>query len=206
VATRLLLIRHGETASNVAGRLCGSTDSPLSAVGELQARHLARFLAETERIDALYSSPLQRARHTAEAIGERTGLTPVCLDDLRELDCGDCEDLTLDEIQRRFPDAWERNLLDDEAFGWPGGETRAAFYARTRHVFGEIADRHPLATVLVVSHGAVLSAYLAALLEGRPSAWPRYLLDNCSVSEVQIEGEIARLVRCNVRDFLNATC
>jgi broad specificity phosphatase PhoE len=204
MTTRLLLARHGETLSTVAARMCGSTDSPLSAGGKSQARRLARFLAETEQIDALYSSPLQRARHTAEAIGERTGLTPVCLDDLRELDCGDCEDLTLDEIQRRFPDAWERNLLDDKAFCWPGGETRAALHGRITGAFDEILRATPEATIVVVSHGGMLSTYLSGLLDGQPWAWLKYQLGTCSVSEVQIDRGAARLVRCNVRDFLDA--
>ncbi len=83
--TKLVLVRHGQTSHNVAGKVAGWTDSPLSEVGLAQAERLADFIAERYRLHGLYSSPLQRARLTAEAIGRGTGRTPGLRDDLKGL-------------------------------------------------------------------------------------------------------------------------
>ena len=202
---RLLLIRHAQTEHNLALRLAGWTDSPLSPEGRRQAERLASHLAATETLDAIYASPLQRARDTAAAIARRFGLTVRLRDDLREIHFGRCESLTLDEVRTRFPDLWARLPNDaDLTLAWPGGESRAAFYDRIRRAVAAISAAHPAATVAVVTHGGVISALLADLAEGAPWRWARYLVNNCSISEVEIGRAGHRLVRCNVDGLARA--
>jgi len=134
--TELLLVRHGETDWNAAGRLQGHTDRPLSDSGREQARRLADELAE-EQLDGIYSSDLARARETAEIVGERLRL-PVALDpDLREKDWGTWEGLTPAE------------RLEVELVG----ESTEQHEKRMLAALGRIAAKHPGGRVLVVTHG-----------------------------------------------------
>lgn len=134
--TTLLLVRHGETDWNAAGRLQGHTDRPLSSYGREQARRLAEELAG-EEFDAIYSSDLARARETAEIVGKRLHL-PVVLDpDLREKDWGNWEGLTSTE------------RLGVELVG----ESTEGHEARMLASLARIAAEHPDGRVLVVTHG-----------------------------------------------------
>ena len=201
--TKLILVRHGQTLHNVAGRVAGWTDSPLSEIGHQQAEVLAAHVAERHPLEALYSSPLQRAYDTARAVGRRVGLVPVMREDLKEMNFGDLEDHTEAEIAARRPEVWAASLnLEDEAFAWPGGEARGSFHARVRHAFREIIAAHLGQTVAIVSHGGVLGTYVADLLEGRPYLWRKYLAKNCSITQVEaVDGHVA--VTCfNDHSFL----
>ncbi len=135
--TTLLLVRHGETDWNADGRLQGQTDRPLNDYGRRQAQQLAETL-ETDKLEAIYSSDLARARETAEIVGERLGL-PVALDpDLREKDWGNWEGLT----------PVERDRVEFV------GETTEAHQERTLRALRRIAERHAGdRPVLVVTHG-----------------------------------------------------
>jgi probable phosphoglycerate mutase len=140
--TTLILVRHGETDWNAAGRLQGHTDRPLSDYGREQARRLAEELAgdELDAIYAIYASDLARARETAEIVGERLHL-PVLLDpDLREKDWGTWEGLTSTE------------RLDVELVG----ESTEQHRRRMLAALGRIAAKHPYGRVLVVTHGGSL--------------------------------------------------
>ena len=134
--TELLLVRHGETDWNAAGRLQGHTDRPLSDWGRDQARRLAEELAG-EDFDAIYSSDLARARETAEIVGAGLGL-PVTLDpDLREKDWGTWEGLTSTE------------RVGVELVG----ESTAQHQKRMLAALERIAESHPNGRVIVVTHG-----------------------------------------------------
>jgi broad specificity phosphatase PhoE len=154
--TEILFVRHGETEWNRLHRWQGHADTPLNDTGRRQARELARELA-AQRVDAVYSSDLSRARETAEAIAAEHGL-PVHLDpDLREIDVGGREGLTREEVEQRFPDG-----------GWDG-ETRDAHTRRVLRALERIAAEHPDGRVVVVGHGGTLRRAQEAAL-GEPLA------------------------------------
>ena len=145
--TTLLLVRHGETDWNAAGRLQGQTDRPLNDLGRRQAARLADEL-EGDGIDAVYASDLARARETAEIVADRLGL-PVRLEPgLRERDWGTWEGLT----------ASERAVVELE------GETTEAHRERVLAALRGICAAHPHETVLVVTHGGSLRRVQAAVL------------------------------------------
>jgi probable phosphoglycerate mutase len=188
----LFLIRHGQSTGNVAGRFQGWSNLPLTGEGRRQAERTGAFLAqyaERERlpIAALYSSDLDRAWHTAEAIGRHLGLAPVADADLREMNFGAIEGMTGDEWKTVYPElipAWARH--DNPAFGWPGGETRQAFYDRLTTTFDRLMAAHPPdANLVIVTHGAVIGTYLAHLDTGEPHEWRRFIITNCSISRVE---------------------
>lgn len=165
--TRLLLVRHAHTAST---HLCGSTDAPLSAEGNAQVTTLLERVCQRRPPHAVYASPLQRATLVARALATtwQTPWQPHAT--IAEIDCGDVEGLSFDDVARRWPDAWQRNAaqLDDD-FRWPGGETYAAFRARVVAGLTTIAEAHPGALILVITHAGVVSQVLG-LLRKRPAA------------------------------------
>jgi 2,3-bisphosphoglycerate-dependent phosphoglycerate mutase len=186
LATTLLLVRHAETLDNASLRLSGWTDTDLSERGEAQVRLLAdHFLRAHGDVAALYTSPLTRARRTAEAIAARISRAPVALDDLREMYFGELDGRSFEELKAAYAHLLERDEdADAEDFVWPSGESRSGFTARVERVIGSISRRHPGAAVAVVTHGGVI-ATLLALLHGESAArWRKWVVPNASLTEV----------------------
>ncbi len=155
--SRLLLVRHGQTAWNALGKLQGHTDIVLDEIGRGQARALVATVRE-RAITAVWSSDLARARETGEIIASALGLPPPSIDnELRERRFGVFEGLTRDECAAQFPEAWKAWL---DRTGTPqGAETREVVLARmTRALNRVVARTH--GTVLVVTHGGVMRTWL----------------------------------------------
>jgi probable phosphoglycerate mutase len=147
-------LRHGETAWNAEGRLCGSTDVPLSDAGRRQAQLLARRL-QPILVDALYSSPLSRALESARLIGKAIGLEPVVDRRLAELNYGAWEGRTFEEIKRADPATYRAWDADPGELAPPEGETGAHLIERVTPFLAEVAERHPSGNVVVVCHKTV---------------------------------------------------
>lgn len=190
VETRLILIRHGETDDNVAGRVAGWRESQLTERGHAQVEQVAAHVTARYRPVAVYASPLRRAKETADALARQLGQTVQTHPGLREISFGDVEGLTLPELRQRFPELLARAVHpEDEDMGWPNGETRRAFQERVRAAFDTIAAAHLGQTVAIVTHGGVVARLLADIAEGRPGRWSAYESANCSVAEiVQTDG------------------
>lgn len=161
--TRLLLIRHGETAFNRNGRVQGHSESDLTAVGVGQARAAAEALAR-RRVDRLYSSDLSRARATAQIIGDRLGLGVKLDPRLREMRFGRLEGRTWTELDEHFRAAEAAGHGDWFHYAPPGGESRAELTHRGWAVTGELVRRHPDETLAVVSHGGFIGFFLRRVL------------------------------------------
>ncbi len=159
--TRLIAVRHGETAWNRESRIQGHTDIPLNDTGLWQADRVGVAVAQ-ESIHAIYSSDLQRARLTAQSIGRAAGV-PVQLEEgLRERHFGELEGLTHDEIHTRWPEQARRWKQRDPAYGPVGGETLTEFYQRCVGQLTRLAQRHLGQTIVVVAHGGVLDCFYRA--------------------------------------------
>ena len=211
------LIRHGESVSNAAGRVQGQEDVELSATGLAQAQAVAAWSrslfenVEGPPIEELWSSPLRRARETAEAIAAATGL-PLRIDDqLRELHAGIFQGHLWADLEARFPDEVARWRSGDADFAIPGGESRAQLAARGRTALERLAAR-PARGMIVVGHGGILTAALGSLVgKSHPllaAAAERPFtklpaLANCSVTLVRWPGP--ELVSFNDTAHLPAT-
>lgn len=153
--TRILAVRHGETAWNRDTRIQGHTDIALNAHGRWQAQQLAQALRD-EPIAACYASDLSRAHETAQAVADRHGHKVEMHVGLRERGFGVFEGLTWVELQAAYPadtEAWRKRLPD---FAPPGGESLLQLQARVVATVNELAARHPGEQVLMVAHGGVL--------------------------------------------------
>ena len=157
----ILLARHGETTENRERRFQGQKDVPLNDHGREQARALADRAAREERpIVALYTSPLQRARETAEIVGERIGLAPHADDRLKEVDVGDWQDRLKPDVEREDPEGWAAFRAAGDDFRFPGGESFAEQQERVIAALVDITQRGEL-PALVVCHRGVVRCALA---------------------------------------------
>lgn len=181
--TRIIAIRHGETAWNAGQRMQGHLDIPLNEQGLWQATQLPAALAD-EAIAAVYSSDLARARVTAEAFALPLQLPLTLSAGLRERCFGEFEGCTYDEITERWPDGALRWRSRDVAFAPAGGESLVAFSARCVGEVARLAAGHAGQTIAVVAHGGVLDClYRAAtgLALDAPRTW---LLGNATVNRL----------------------
>lgn len=183
--TTLLLVRHGQTDSNLRGLLHGQADVPLTAHGVTQAERIATRLSRETGVAALYASPLQRAHHTARLIGAAIGHEPILHDGLMEISFGEVEGLTVPETWERYPHLRPATEDDhDLDLQWPGGESRRGFRERVRLALLELLARHWGETVVVVAHGGVISVGVNALLRQETLHWQRYQVGNCSLTQL----------------------
>ncbi|CAH0351578.1 phosphoglycerate mutase GpmB [Aquabacterium sp. CECT 9606] len=159
--TRLLVIRHGETAWNLEARIQGHTDIPLNEHGRWQAERLALALAD-EGLDAIYTSDLQRARDTAQAVARATGLTLQLDQGLRERNFGRLEGMTQNQVALQWPEEGRRWRERDPTYGPEEGETLQSFYQRCVDTAERLAQLHPGQTVALVAHGGVLDCFYRA--------------------------------------------
>ncbi len=164
--TVVYLVRHGSTAANreVPYRLQGrALDLPMDDQGNDQARRAAGVLA-TIRLDAVYTSPLLRARETAAWIGRPHGMAPVVVHELVEASLGRWEGLTWDQARAADPALVEAFLASPGTVAYPDGESFLDAQTRMVPVMGMLAARHSGGRIAVVSHNVTNRGYLAALM------------------------------------------
>ena len=181
--TRLLLLRHGQTALSVERRYSGHGDPELTPLGRAQAAGAAARLAAMPGIAAVLTSPLRRARDTAQAVAEATGAPLAVRDGLIETDFGAWEGLTFAEAKARDPElhaAW----LGSEEVAPPGGESFAAVGRRVEEERAAVVGEFPEATVVLVTHVTPIKMLLRDALQGGPGVLYRLHLDLAALSIV----------------------
>lgn len=245
LSTTLLLIRHGQTAGNESVGdvvMTGWTDLPLTELGVRQSLAVGERLVLEPAPVALYSSPLERALHTAHCIrdslaaAESTAATyatgsamhalsvserlspsrPVVEiipePDLREIDCGDADGLTISAVQGRYPQHWARNQQqNDPNFRWPKGESYSEFRQRILLALSRIAARHFGQRIVVVTHAGAISQVLGWMQGLSPARWESFRPSNASITELQwvqdpgeptpFRSQLLRLVRFDDREL-----
>jgi broad specificity phosphatase PhoE len=199
--TRLLLVRHGQSEYNVAGRFAGFVDIGLTEAGYLQAARLRARLA-SEPIDAVYSSDLQRARRTAEIALEGRSISITTCPELREIHYGDVEGLPFAEMKSRYPELAAQLSTSELGLAFPGGETFTAFVDRVVTFKERLAKHLTSDTVLIVAHGGPLRALMCAMLGISQTSWWQLSVDNASLSIVQTYPRGAVLSLLNETHYL----
>lgn len=181
--TRLLVIRHGETAWNLEARIQGHTDIPLNEHGRWQAERLAHALAD-EGLEAVYASDLQRARDTGEAVARATGLSLQLDQGLRERNFGRLESMTQNDVALRWPEEGRRWRERDPSYGPEGGETLQSFYDRCIDTATRLATLHAGQTIALVAHGGVLDCFYRAANHVALSAPRTWTIGNVSINRL----------------------
>ena len=177
----ITIVRHGRTASNAAGLLLGRADPPLDEMGLAQAALVARAVGRADRI---VSSPLTRARQTADAIAG-AALPEVETDErFLELDYGDWDGRPVQDVSPKEWAAWRA----DPEFAPPGGESLAALGRRVRAGLADLEAESVTADVVVVSHVSPIKAAVAwALGAGDDMVW-RLFVSPASITRIAISG------------------
>ncbi len=181
--SRLLLVRHGTTEFNSTRRFAGYSDVEMSQAGYQQVEKLRDRLAN-EKIDAIYSSDLRRALVTAEVISSRHKADIIPCPELREINYGDCEGLTFEEIGRLYSHVAESCINFTLELKFPGGESFTEFIERTTKFVNRLENHASSQTILIVTHSGPLRVLVNYLLGIDPSHWWQIGCDNASLSIV----------------------
>jgi probable phosphoglycerate mutase len=163
-STLVIFARHGETALNAARRFRGRANPPLTEEGERQARMLAEALGE-HALSALYTSPRDRTRSTAEAIRASTGIVPMVAAALDDLDYGAWSGKTDEEVQREWPELYQRWRQNPELIAFPDGEGVPQVLWRVATFFRFVREDHAGETIVAVTHDAIIRSAVCAALE-----------------------------------------
>lgn len=181
--TRILAIRHGETAWNKDTRIQGHLDIPLNDTGLWQAQRAAESLRD-EPVAAVYASDLTRARQTAEAIAALQSHTVVTHPGLRERSFGEFEGKTWAELEAGWPDAalaWRKRVPE---FAPTGGENLLQLYERVVDTLSLLAERHMGEQIVVVAHGGVMDILYRAATKMDVQAPRTWQLSNAAINRL----------------------
>jgi probable phosphoglycerate mutase len=182
MATRFILIRHGQTEWNRgAERFRGRADVPLNDLGHAQAQRIATRLTH-EKIATIYASPKQRTLHTAQPLASALNLPAQPHDGLLDIDVGALEGMTIDEARQTFPDVMAQWQTAPSAAKFPKGESFKKMRARIVALLDELAPKHDGATIALVTHRVVCCAMLGVVLGMDPNGLWRIQQDNACVN------------------------
>jgi broad specificity phosphatase PhoE len=194
---RLILVRHGETDSNKASLALGRADIELNETGRWQAQRLADAL-QTEPIAAVYSSPLRRALDTARAIAERHDLAVEVDEDLIEMDIGEMEGLTFQQVRERHPQFVQAWLGSGAAYQpMPGGESLLDVQERAWRALERICGSGERETVVVVAHNFVILTILCRVLGLELAEFRRLRHSVAAVSVLNVHDGQIMVLRLN---------
>ncbi|MFT8395795.1 histidine phosphatase family protein [Propionibacterium sp.] len=200
---RFLLVRHGQTDWNAAGRWQGSSDIPLNSVGLAQASAAASWFARFNPV-AIWSSPLERAHTTASKTAELAGC-PVSTDTrLCEIDFGDFEGFTWSQLEQSDPGLWAWRTGEHDCRWSSTGETGAEVGLRVSQALQDIDASTPGGTILVFSHGTAIRCGVGTLMGWDFSTmWCLDSLGNCCTTWLNRAGESWRIERYNAEPQWN---
>lgn len=181
---KLLLVRHGETEMGRNRFLCGQTDEPLNSQGLHQIERLGERLADVH-LDAIYSSDLQRAWSTAQAVATPHHIAVTPWPEIREMDFGRCEGLTFAQVEKRYPEVARLWLARSPTLSYPGGESLDNFERRVNSLSARLRKHRATDTIVLVAHLGSLRLMLCCLLGIPRQHWWQFQLDYASLSTLE---------------------
>jgi probable phosphoglycerate mutase len=198
--TEVILVRHGETEWNVEEIYRGRIDVELSEVGIKQAQLLGRYLGNL-KLDAIYSSPLKRAQHTANILAQYQNVAVQVSDGLMDLDCGEWQGLSDEQVKKSYPVLHEQWRLSPHLVEMPGGERLEDVRGRAMAVVEEIVSKHS-GSIALVSHRVVNKVLICALLGLDDSHFWNVKQDVCGITAFDYVGGRFILTKHNDTSYL----
>jgi alpha-ribazole phosphatase/probable phosphoglycerate mutase len=183
---KVYLVRHGETLWNAEKKYLGLTDIGLTKNGLSQAERLAQRL-EGEGIEVIFTSPLLRAKETASLIAGKLKVQVEVWEELKEVDFGEWEGLTYEEIREKYGDLINKWMENPSAFSIPGGDSWEEINERAKRFLKKIQERKE-EVALAVSHGGLIKAIFARVLHMHPPDFTSFLIGNGSLSAIGFHG------------------
>lgn len=196
--TTLLLVRHGETEWNKLGKFQGCTDIELSKNGINQAKNLKEKL--NGDFDYIYSSPLKRAYETARVVAEDTSKDVTVLKDIREINFGDWEGLTINQIAEKYPEIFKVWRTDKEEAPFVGGDASIRNAVnRALNCVIEVIKNHKGEKIVIVAHGGIIKATLIGLFKWDMSMYHKMALGNTCINTITFNDELKPVI-VNIND------
>ena len=197
----IIFVRHGETEWNAREVFRGRADIPLDETGFKQAGMAGEYL-KNEKLEAVYSSPLQRALKTAEAIAGPQKLDVNIVDNLNDIDCGEWEGLSVTEVKERYEEVYQDWLDTPEQVKIPGGESLDDVTNRALPFVQDAVMRAGEGKIALVSHRAVIKVLICALLRLDNSSFWSFKIGNGAVTRFVFDGNRAIMIGHNDTSFL----
>ena len=199
--TRIVLVRHGQTAWNREQRFRGQADIELDEFGLRQAEATGRYVATRWPVVAVYASPLRRTVQTAEAVANAQGLAARPLEGLIDISFGEWQGCAVGEVERQDPDLLQAWWGAPHTVHFPGGESLNIVRSRVTAALDELVARHTGETVALVSHTVVNRVLLCAVLGWGNDRFWRLQQETCAVNVFDVEEDGAFTIV-----LLNDTC
>lgn len=194
---QLILTRHGHVEGITPARFRGREDVPLSKLGVIQASATAKRIAEAWRPAAVYTSAMSRCVETASAIAKASGIKSEILQSLNDLDYGDWQWKTHEEVNTATPKLYHRWIDAPHLFRFPNGESLQDLIARAGDAVRFLLQSHQHHSAVFVAHDSVNRAIAMLILDQPLSAYWRIIFDPCSISEFDFENATPRVRRLN---------
>jgi probable phosphoglycerate mutase len=182
--TKIILVRHGHVEGISPERFRGRADLALTTEGRRQADATARRIHAVWAPTAVYTSPLSRSRETGETIGKLSGLSPNLVDGLIDIDYGQWQGLTPDQVRARWPELLDTWYRAPDWAAIPGGETLQDVLTRAVSALRKVIHRHPNDTAVLVGHDSVNRVVLLHALELPLSRYWRLGQGPCAINEI----------------------
>jgi len=196
MTTSVILVRHGQTSSNVTGFYMGWSDEDLNEIGYTQARRLSSRLARLP-IASVYTSPLRRAYTTAAILAKFHELELKVLEDLIEIRLGDWQGLHTDEIKRRWPELWQQSRIDPSELTMPNGESFRQVTKRAVRAFQAVVGANRGKPAVIVTHDVIVRVLVAHALGVSNSIYRRFEINNASLSVIRVVNSNSQLITLN---------
>jgi probable phosphoglycerate mutase len=194
--TRICFVRHGETTWNVERRMQGHIDIPLNTTGMAQAKRLANALMQNKySFNAIYSSDLERALHTANAVANALSLAVQTTPQLRERNVGQLQGLLLSEAPVLLPEIWQSHIARELDHDLGGGESIRAFHQRMQGVLELLLRQHRGQSILAVSHGGSLDMIYRIVTQQALDAERVAVVPNTSLNWITHDGSVWSIQR-----------
>lgn len=201
--TTILLVRHGQTESNVTGFYMGRSNEDLNDTGYAQAHSLSSRLASLP-IASVYTSPIRRAYTTAVILAKPHNLKVKVLDDLSEIQLGDWQGLHQEEISQRWPELWKQWRADPSESAMPNGESFKQVTERAIRAFDTVAATEQGRQAVIVTHEIVIKGLVAHVLGVPNSIYRRFEIKSASLSVIRLINGKTELIMLNDTSHLLA--
>jgi len=203
MSTTILLVRHGQTDSNISNFYMGWSSEDLNEAGYNQASRLSSRLSSLP-LRSVHTSPLRRAHTTAAILAEPHGLKPAVMDDLIEVNLGDWQGLYPTEIEQRWPEVWRQWRSDPSSVTVPGGESLTQVTERAIRALHRIVASDQGEIMAIVTHEVIIKVLVAYVLGSPNYIYRRFDINNASLSVVRIAGDQRWLAGLNDMSHLES--
>ncbi len=199
---KLILVRHVVTEDNKLAKLSGHIDSKVSEEGKIQIKKITDFLRD-EKIDKIYTTTSSRTKETVKYLAEINSIEVQEKEDLKEINFGDFEGKDFKEIQKNYPDEFDKMIEQGYEYTYPNGESLIDCFERvSKKIQFILDDTNEDETILICSHAGTIRNILTYLISNTFEYHWNFKIDNASVSVVELDNGFAVINKLNDTSFL----